>query len=71
MLYIIAQALGGTLLALGIYLKIEFRSLNDISDDNFSLWTYVLIGTTKANNLKSVHFEGIIFLPPKLLGGKY
>ena len=48
--YIISQALGGTLLALGIYLKIEFRSLNDISDDNFSLWTYVLIGTAKADN---------------------
>lgn len=36
-------ALGGTLLVLGVYLKIEYKSLDDISDDNFGTWMYGLI----------------------------
>lgn len=77
-------ALGGTLLALGIYLKIEFRSLNDISDDNFSLWTYVLIGVgatifvisflgccgtlLESNNLLMTYFMLLILLVVAELG---
>ena len=28
---------------LGVYLKIEYRSLDDISEDNFGTWMYGLI----------------------------
>ena len=28
---------------LGVYLKIEYKALDDISDDNFGTWMYVLI----------------------------
>ena len=37
------QALGGTLLVLGIYLKLEYQALDGISDDNFGTWVYVII----------------------------
>lgn len=36
-------ALGCALLVIGVYLKLEYKSLNDISEDNFGLWMYGLI----------------------------
>ncbi|KAL5270430.1 hypothetical protein ACHWQZ_G001222 [Mnemiopsis leidyi] len=71
-------ALGGTLLVLGVYLKIEYRSLDDISEDNFGTWMYGLIivgsiifvisflgccGTLlQSNNLLMLYFMLLILL---------